>query len=217
MLAPRTTDTTSPSRRRDLRVALACGAFVGLMIGAAYAAVPLYTWFCQVTGFGGTTQVATAAPAGVSERRVTVRFDANVGRGLPWRFEAETRSVDVRLGEVATIYYTITNLAARETSGTAGYNVTPHATGSYFGKIECFCFEEQRLAAGERREMAVVFYVDPKLADDRDQAGLDTITLSYTFYPTREPVRDPRAERPASPARALARAGDGPDPVSTTR
>lgn len=178
----------NPARRRDIGIALACGAFVGLMVGAAYAAVPLYDWFCRVTGFGGTPQVATAAPGEVLDRRITVRFDANIGRGLPWRFEPEVNSVNVRLGEVVTIYYTITNQAARETSGTAAYNVAPAQTGAYFGKIDCFCFTEQRLAAGERREMAVVFFVDPKLAEDRDQDSLNTITLSYTFYPTRSPA-----------------------------
>lgn len=181
--------TSTRSRRRDVRVALACGAVVGVMVGAAYAAVPLYTWFCRVTGYGGTTQVVASAPGASSGRLVTVRFDANMGGGLPWRFEPETKSVTVRLGEVATVFYTITNRSAHETSGTATYNVTPHAGGSYFGKIDCFCFEEQRLAAGERREMAVVFYVDPALEKDTDYAGIDTITLSYTFFPTREPAR----------------------------
>lgn len=174
--------------RRDIAVALACGAFVGLMVGAAFAAVPLYTWFCRVTGFGGTPQVASVAPGEVLDRKITVRFDANIGRGLPWRFAPEAASVDVKLGEVVTVYYTVTNQAARETSGTAAYNVTPAQTGAYFSKINCFCFTEQRLKAGETREMAVVFFVDPALARDADQNDLNTITLSYTFYPTREPA-----------------------------
>lgn len=174
--------------RRDVGVALACGVFVGLMVGAAYAAVPLYDWFCRVTGFGGTTQVAAAAPHAILDRRITVRFDANIARGLPWRFEPEQTKVDVKLGEVVTIYYAVTNLAARETTGTASYNVAPTTTGAYFSKIECFCFTEQVFGPGERREMAVVFFVDPKLAADADQNDLDTITLSYTFYPTRTPA-----------------------------
>jgi cytochrome c oxidase assembly protein subunit 11 len=175
-------------QRRDVVVALACGAFVGLMVGSAFAAVPLYTWFCRVTGFGGTPQVASVAPGELLDRKITVRFDANISRGLPWRFTPETTSVDVRLGEVVTVYYTVTNQAARETSGTAAYNVTPTQTGAYFSKIDCFCFTEQRLKAGETREMAVVFFVDPALAKDADQNDLNTITLSYTFYPTREPA-----------------------------
>ncbi|MDQ0357565.1 cytochrome c oxidase assembly protein subunit 11 [Rhodoplanes tepidamans] len=186
--APSTASVAGATRRRDIGVALACGAFVGLMVGAAYAAVPLYDWFCRVTGFGGTTQIAAAAPAEILDRRITVRFDANIARGLPWRFEPEQTKVEVKLGEVVTVYYAVTNLAARETVGTASYNVAPTTTGAYFSKINCFCFTEQRMKPGERREMAVVFFVDPKLAGDRDQDDLDTITLSYTFYPTREPA-----------------------------
>ena len=181
-------------------VAAACGAFVAMMVGMAYAAVPLYNWFCRTTGFGGTTQVASAAPAGMLDRRITVRFDANVGPGLPWRFAPEVNSVDLRIGEVATVYYTITNESARPTAGQAAYNVTPTTVGGYFDKINCFCFTEQRLAPGEKREIAVVFFVDPALAKDSDQDDLNTITLSYTFYPLRAP------ERPAGNA-ALAGTG----------
>ncbi len=177
---------TARVRRRDLMVAAACGVFVALMVGISYASVPLYTWFCRATGFGGTTQVAATGPATMSERTVTVRFDANIGGGLPWRFEPERTSIDVRLGEVVTVYYNVTNLAGRETTGQAAYNVAPTTAGGYFDKINCFCFTEQRLAPGEKREMAVVFYVDPDLAKDTDQNDLNTITLSYTFYPVRD-------------------------------
>jgi cytochrome c oxidase assembly protein subunit 11 len=178
------------SRRRDVMVAAACGAFVALMVGAAYAAVPLYDWFCRSTGFGGTTQVSTGAPGQVLGRTITVRFDANVGPGLPWRFTPERNSIDVRIGDVLTVNYTVTNLAARETVGQASYNVTPPTTGAYFQKINCFCFTEQHMKAGETREMPVVFYVDPALAQDAEQNGLNTITLSYTYFPVRqtEPV-----------------------------
>jgi cytochrome c oxidase assembly protein subunit 11 len=180
---------SSVVRRRfsDVAVAAACGVFVATMVGMSYAAVPLYSWFCRTTGFGGTPLVSHAAPMQISERRITVRFDANIGAGLPWRFEPERTAIDVRLGEVVTIYYTVTNLTARETAGQAAYNVAPPTAGGYFDKINCFCFTEQRLAPGERREMAVVFYVDPELAKDSDQDDLNTITLSYTFYPVREP------------------------------
>jgi cytochrome c oxidase assembly protein subunit 11 len=194
------TSETRPRRRRDVIVAAACGAFVAVMVGMAYAAVPFYTWFCRTTGFGGTTQVASAAPAGMLDRRITVRFDANVGPGLPWRFAPEVNSVDLRIGEVATVYYTITNESARPTVGQAAYNVTPTTVGGYFDKINCFCFTEQRLAPGEKREIAVVFFVDPALVKDSDQDDLNTITLSYTFYPLRAP------ERPAGNA-ALAGPG----------
>jgi cytochrome c oxidase assembly protein subunit 11 len=182
------TDQTR-ARRRDVIVAAACGAFVAAMVGMAYASVPLYDWFCRATGFGGRTQVATGAPEQTLGRKVTVRFDANVGGGLPWRFEPEQNSIDVRLGEVVTVNYVVTNLAARTTVGQAAYNVTPPTIGAYFQKINCFCFTEQRLAPGERREMAVVFYVDPAMVKDWEQDDLNTITLSYSFYPVREPAR----------------------------
>jgi cytochrome c oxidase assembly protein subunit 11 len=177
------------SRRRDVAVAAGCGVFVALMVSVAYAAVPLYNWFCRTTGFGGTTQVSTAAPSQVLGRTITVRFDANVAPGLPWRFVPEKNSVDVRIGEVLTVNYVVTNLAARDTVGQASYNVTPPTTGAYFQKINCFCFTEQSMKAGETRELAVVFYVDPALARDAEQDGLNTITLSYTYFPMRqEPV-----------------------------
>jgi cytochrome c oxidase assembly protein subunit 11 len=173
--------------RRDLLVAFACGGFVAVMVGVSFAAVPLYSWFCRTTGFGGTTQVAKTAPTQTSSRTVTVRFDSNIAAGLPWSFEPERRTIDVRLGEVATVYYKVTNEAARVTVGQAGYNVSPPTVGIYFEKINCFCFTTQTMKPGETRDMAVVFYVDPKLAKDSDQDSLNTITLSYTFYPAREP------------------------------
>jgi cytochrome c oxidase assembly protein subunit 11 len=159
------------------------------MVGMAYAAVPLYDWFCRTTGFNGTTQVAKAAPGQIMDRTVTVRFDANISGGLPWKFEPEKNSVEVRLGDVLTVNYIVTNQSARETVGLAAYNVTPLNFGAYFQKINCFCFSEQRMKPGETREMAVVFYVDPKLVEDADSQPHDTITLSYTFYPQREPQR----------------------------
>src|SRR6202158_1348753 len=131
---------------RDVAVAAACGVFVAAMVGMSYAAVPLYSWFCRTTGFGRTPLVSHAAPMQISERRITVRFDANIGSGLPWRFEPERTAIDVRLGEVVTVYYTVTNLTARDTAGQAAYNVAPPTAGGYFDKINCFCFTEQRLA-----------------------------------------------------------------------
>jgi len=175
-----------PRIGRDAAVAAACGLFAAFMVGAAYAAVPFYDWFCRATGFNGTTQVATQMPSGVLERTIAVRFDANVMAGLPWRFEPEKTEINVRIGEVVTAYYTVTNLAARPTLGQATYNVTPLTAGIHFQKINCFCFTEQRMAAGEKREMAVVFYVDPALAADAENDQLSTITLSYTFYPLRD-------------------------------
>jgi cytochrome c oxidase assembly protein subunit 11 len=185
-----TPSSPRPARRwRDAAVAAGCGVFVAVMVGAAYAAVPLYTWFCRVTGFAGTTQIATSGPAQVLDRKITVRFDANVSGGLPWRFEPEQTAIETKIGEVVTVLYRVTNESARETVGQAVYNVTPLTVGSYFQKINCFCFTEQRLKPGETRDMPVVFYVDPALARDADQTGLDTITLSYSFYPVRQPEK----------------------------
>jgi cytochrome c oxidase assembly protein subunit 11 len=188
---------TSPQRRRDLMVAGACGVFVAAMLGAAYAAVPLYNWFCRATGFGGTTQVASAAPSHILERKIKVRFDANVVGGLPWRFEPEQNSIEVRIGEVVTVNYRVVNESARETVGIASYNVSPLTVGAYFSKINCFCFTDQRLKPGEKRDMPVVFFVDPELAKDWEQNGLDTITLSYTMYPSRQ-GEAPRVENGAT-------------------
>lgn len=175
--------------RRDILVAAGCGVFVAAMVGAAYASVPLYNWFCRTTGFAGTTQVAQQAPDQVLGRTITIRFDSNVTPGLPWKFVPEQNTITVRLGEVATVRYKVINEAARKITAQASYNVSPPQVGGYFNKINCFCFTEQTMKPGETREMTVVFYVDPKLAEDRDQDYLDTITLSYTFYPVREPER----------------------------
>jgi cytochrome c oxidase assembly protein subunit 11 len=192
-----TTRVTKPTPRltRDAVVAAICGFVVVLMVGASYAAVPFYNWFCRATGFNGTTQVATAAPTSAPlTRKIAVRFDANVTGGLPWKFEPEQNEIEVRIGEVVTVYYNVTNQSARTTTGQASYNVAPLTVGAYFEKINCFCFTEQTFAPGEKREMPVVFYVDPKIVDDPDNDTLNTITLSYTFYPVREPVAKPLAQ-----------------------
>src|SRR5580658_6048899 len=179
---------------RDAMVAAICGFVVVLMVGASYAAVPFYNWFCRATGFNGTTQVAEAAPTSAPlARRVAVRFDSNVAGGLPWKFEPEQTEIHVKIGEVVTVYYTVTNQSARTTTGQAAYNVAPLTVGKYFEKINCFCFTEQTMAPGETRQMPVVFYVDPSVVDDSDNDGLNTITLSYTFYPVREPTAKPLA------------------------
>jgi cytochrome c oxidase assembly protein subunit 11 len=143
--------------------------------------------------------VASAGPSHVLDRKLKVRFDANVAGGLPWRFEPEQTSIEVRLGEVVTVAYRVVNESARETTGVASYNVSPPTVGGYFSKINCFCFTDQRLKAGEKRDMTVVFFVDPALAKDSEQDDLDTITLSYTMYPVRQP-ETPRVENGATPA-----------------
>jgi cytochrome c oxidase assembly protein subunit 11 len=186
-----------PLRRCDKIVAVSCGLFVAVMVGAAYAAVPLYNWFCRVTGFNGTTQVATSAPGTVLDHKITVRFDANTGPGLPWRFEPEQKTIEVRIGEVVTVNYLVINETARPITASATYNVVPLNMGAYFQKINCFCFTEQTLKPGEKREMPVVFYIDPAIVKDADGAELNTITLSYTFYPQREPSRPVADSAPA--------------------
>jgi cytochrome c oxidase assembly protein subunit 11 len=184
----------APRLTRDAVVAATCGFVVVLMVAASYAAVPFYNWFCRATGFNGTTQVATSAPSTAPlARTIAVRFDSNVSGGLPWKFEPEQTEIQVHIGEVVTVYYNVTNQSARTTTGQAAYNVAPLNVGAYFQKINCFCFTEQTFAPGESRQMPVVFYVDPQIASDHDNDGLNTITLSYTFYPVREPAAKPVA------------------------
>lgn len=168
--------------RRNGRTAM-LAALLGLaMLALAFASVPLYRLFCQVTGLNGTTQRAEAAP-GAAAGEMGVRFDANVSGGLPWRFEPVQRTVKVVPGERVQVAYRATNLVARATAGTATFNVTPTLAGKYFSKIECFCFTDQTLNAGESIDMPVSFFVDPKMLDDPDTKGISEITLSYTFYP----------------------------------
>jgi cytochrome c oxidase assembly protein subunit 11 len=184
----------APRLTRDALVAAIAGFVAVAMVGAAYAAVPFYNWFCRATGYNGTTQVATSLPtAKPLARTLAIRFDSNVAGGLPWKFEPEKTEIQVHIGEVTTVYYTVTNESARTTTGQAAYNVAPLTVGSYFQKINCFCFTEQTMKPGEKREMAVVFYVDPSIVNDHDNDTLDTITLSYTFYPVRDPVPKPVA------------------------
>ncbi len=174
-----------PAARRNsanARVAISLAAVVCGMVGLAFASVPLYELFCRVTGFGGTTQVAEAVPETISERRITVRFNADVSPKLPWDFKPEETSVELRIGEPGLAFYVATNEAARPTTGTASFNVTPDKAGVYFSKVQCFCFEEQELKPGESMRMGVSFFVDPALLDDPGMADVETITLSYTFF-----------------------------------
>ncbi len=171
------------------RVAILSALFAITMIGAAYAAVPLYRLFCQVTGFGGTTGVAEAAPAAaVPGSSINVRFDANVGGGLPWRFKPKANAVTIRIGEKRLAFYTSSNLSDQPVTGMAGFNVTPDVAGRYFKKIDCFCFTEQTLAPGETVDMPVSYYIDPAIMDDPIASKVSEITLSYTFYPVDKPV-----------------------------
>ena len=195
---PTQQQTRKPRLGRDALVASICGFVVVLMVGASYAAVPFYNWFCRATGFNGTTQVATSAPASSPlSRKIGVRFDANVAPGLPWKFEPEQTEIELNIGQVATVFYTVTNQSARTTTGQAAYNVAPLTVGAYFQKINCFCFTEQTMAPGEKRQMPVVFYVDPSIAGNSENDGLNSITLSYTFYPVHEqPLKPLAASQP---------------------
>ena len=176
-----------PTRQR--RTALACVALVAGMVALSFAAVPLYRLFCQVTGFGGTTQRAQAVAGPVLDRLMKVRFDANVGSGLSWEFEPVAREIELKVGEERQAAYRVTNRSNRLTAGTATFNVSPPLAGAYFVKIECFCFTKQTLAPGQSVEMPVTFYIDPAIAGDPDLANLGTVTLSYTFYPLEQPAR----------------------------
>lgn len=165
------------------RTAVVLVAVVAGMAGMSYAAVPLYDWFCRVTGYGGTTNVAVAAPDQILDRTITVRFDANTAPDMPWRFRPMTRTMEVRLGETGLVFYEAENTSDEPVAGAASFNVAPYSAGSYFTKIACFCFELQVLEPGERIEMPVSFYVDPAIVDDMEAGVLRSITLSYTMHP----------------------------------
>ena len=162
-------------------------AIFGLaMLALAFAAVPLYRVFCQVTGFGGTTMKADSAPGAVAGQ-IGVRFDANIDPRLPWKFAPHQETVRIHPGARTTIYYDATNYTARPTTGQAIFNVTPESAGKYFSKIECFCFTEQTLKPGESVLMPVTFFVDPKIREEEATSHIDEITLSYKFYPVEKP------------------------------
>jgi cytochrome c oxidase assembly protein subunit 11 len=180
-----TEDPVKPkSSRSDLTVAIACVAFFASMIGVTYASVPLYQLFCQITGYGGTTQKAESAPSNVLDRMITVRFDANVSSGLPWEFQPKQREVTIRLGETADVAYLAKNIFNTPTRGKASFNVSPALAGAYFNKLQCFCFTDTTLKPGETLDMSVQFFVDPEIVNEVDLKDIKTITLSYTFFPS---------------------------------
>lgn len=169
-------------QRKNKRVALSVLAVVLGMTGLAFASVPLYDIFCRVTGWGGTTQVAETLPDTVTERKVTIRFNADTARDLPWKFGPETNKIPVNVGQKGFINFTSRNMAARPTVGTAIYNVTPPKVGKYFNKIQCFCFDNQMLKPGQSMNMPVIFFLDPEFAKDENMDDVQTVTLSYTFF-----------------------------------
>ena len=183
MTVPAKSANQEGRRLSNRAVVLVCLTFLGTMLGMSYAAVPLYDMFCRVTGYGGTTQRVAQYSDVILDREVTVRFDANVAGGLPWEFKPAAREVKVRIGETTQAHYAAKNVFSKPTSGRATFNVTPQLAGAYFMKVECFCFTDTELAPGETMDMPVVFYVDPAIVDVPELKNINTITLSYTFFP----------------------------------
>ncbi|MET4697427.1 cytochrome c oxidase assembly protein subunit 11 [Constrictibacter sp. MBR-5] len=200
-------ESRRPIDSRNARVALPLVAIVAGMGMMAYASVPLYQLFCQVTGYGGTTQVAEATDGRVLDREMVIRFNADVNPALPWAFRPEQHEVRVKVGEQGLAFYRAENRSSRPIVGTAVYNVTPQKAGLYFSKIQCFCFTEQRLEPGESIDMPVTFFVDPAIAEDRNLDDVGTITLSYTFYPAPD-AGQPKPDRPGARTASVV-AGNG--------
>jgi cytochrome c oxidase assembly protein subunit 11 len=194
----------SGSRRDFVTLALLLGV-VGGMAGLAFAAVPLYRVFCEVTGYGGYTQRAELAPAPVPGSTIAIRFNADVNARLPWTFQPQQREMTLAIGETGLALYRAQNLSDQTIVGTATFNVTPFKAGQYFSKIECFCFREQALGPGETADLPVSFFVDPAILDDANLADVHAITLSYTFFR----AADDNGE-PAAPARVSDAAPVGP-------
>ena len=190
--------------RRHRFVAITCASVAIGMLGMAYAAVPLYQLFCQVTGYGGTTQRAISPSEHTVDQTITMRFDANVARKLAWDFRPVEQTLTVQLGENRIAHYTATNTSDKPLRGTATFNVTPESAGVFFNKIECFCFTEQLLQPGETVDMPVSFFVDPEIANDKDAKKISQITLSYTFYPMDED-KSAAATEPAAEGAAKSR------------
>lgn len=178
-------------QRKNRRIAVYCAATVTFMVAAAFASAPLYDMFCRVTGFAGTPLRAAKAPGAteVDETLVTVRLNADVAPGMPWKFQPVQREIKVRPGEETLAFYKATNPTARTVVGTASFNVTPEKAGQYFNKIACFCFTEQSLEPGQSVDMPVSFFVDPEMLKDPKTRDVVDITLSYTFFRKEEPTR----------------------------
>ena len=196
MMAPNDQYANNLARRHRLVAGVLCAVFAG-MIGAAYAAVPIYKLICQATGLNGTTQRVAGNGAKILDRTMTVHFDANTGAGMPWEFKPLQREVTVRIGETTMAYFSAYNSSGKTVSGNATFNVTPEIAGRFFDKIQCFCFNQQTLKAGERVEMPVVFYVDPAIVNEPGAEDIRDITLSYTFFATPD---EPPPAVAASPA-----------------
>jgi cytochrome c oxidase assembly protein subunit 11 len=186
------------SRRRNGTTVLLLASVVVGMVGLSFASVPLYRLFCQATGVGGTTQRATAAPSKAAAAAITIRFDAETAPDLDWEFRPLQSTLTVHPGDEQKIFYRAVNRTDEPVTGTATYNVTPAKAGIYFDKLQCFCFSEQHLAAGERADMPVVFFVDPDILTDPNTSDVRTITLSYTMFRTHQPARPTASAAPSA-------------------
>ena len=178
-------DPAKMQHLKATRTALWCGALVVSMTALAFASVPLYDLLCRMTGFGGTPMVRSQAASGTTDRVIQVRFDANVAPRLGWTFEAENSVVNARVGETMTVFYKVTNRSENTTTGIATFNVQPSHAGAHFVKMQCFCFTEHTLKPGESMEAPVVFYIDPDIEKNRDMRGINAMTLSYTYFPSK--------------------------------
>jgi len=178
---------------------VAVGVFMG---GLAWASVPLYDWFCRVTGYGGATDVATTGSDEILDQTIKIRFDASQERGFPWEFKPMQREMEIRIGETGLAFYEAYNPTDKPVAGSASYNVTPFEAGGFFSKIDCFCFQEQVLQPGERVQMPVTFFVEPDIINDRDAKHTHTITLGYTFY---------EIDLPQDETQAALETGDAPE------
>ena len=202
-------DPSKPASPRvsNGQVALICVATVAAMLGAGFAAVPLYRAFCQATGFDGTISRAEAAPTRILDKTITVRFDTNT-RDLPWSFTSDVVSQTVRIGETKLTHFKVTNNSDKPVTGQAAFNILPETAGAYFKKTQCFCFEEQTLKPGETQEFAVVYFVDPKFDSDPETRGMPELTLSYTFFPSKDgAIQQTEAHAAASPLGEGVKAG----------
>jgi cytochrome c oxidase assembly protein subunit 11 len=183
---------------KNRRVGMAAAGLAAGMIGLAYASVPLYDLFCKVTGFGGTPQIASAAPASASAATVSIRFDANISSELDWQFQPTQLTQTVKVGEQTLAHYEAINTSSETLTGSAVFNVTPAEAGAYFNKIECFCFVQQTLKPGQRVDMPVSYFIDPEFLKDADTRGIREITLSYTFYPAKSAAPAKQANLPSN-------------------
>jgi cytochrome c oxidase assembly protein subunit 11 len=174
----------------DKRIAFRLLGMVAFMLGLSFAAVPLYDWFCRVTGYGGTPDVANAGSDVILDQTIKIRFDASLARGMPWDFKPVDREIEIKIGETGLAFYEASNPSDMPVAGTANFNVFPYSAGAYFTKIDCFCFEQQVLEPGQSVDMPVTFYVDPEILNDPEAKHAKSITLSYTFHETELPNQD---------------------------